>query len=244
MERQRERPPRDEGEKAQEAQAEAGPQGLRCPFCRGELNEGDLASACATCGTPHHVTCFAEHRGCSVHACGSTHGRSMRVGDADATQEFKPLTCMHCRTPIPLEAMVARCSCWWAYHAGCYEDVRRCLNQACAGKQVEMMQHTEAVATQLERQAWAGGIGGGFFLLCAVVLLGPLLSGGKDVVGLATTMAFLVLVAAFFFLLGRNQRRRARAARNTPITPRAGAPEAGGVETKQAKGSQSPPEPS
>ncbi|MCO5169573.1 MAG: hypothetical protein M9894_24800 [Planctomycetes bacterium] len=44
----------------------------RCPFCHEafEAAPGERVR-CRACGTRHHATCWLEHRGCSVHGCGT-----------------------------------------------------------------------------------------------------------------------------------------------------------------------------
>lgn len=40
-----------------------------CPYCGGGFD--GVATSCPSCDTPHHGTCWAENRGCTIYACGS-----------------------------------------------------------------------------------------------------------------------------------------------------------------------------
>lgn len=73
----------------------------RCPYCHDALQAGSIA-LCATCATPHHATCFAQHHGCSLLGCGGT--RSMAV---DAPES---VVCAACEGNTPADApFCARC---------------------------------------------------------------------------------------------------------------------------------------
>lgn len=41
---------------------------MTCPYCRGEIREGE-AYQCPACEVPHHADCFAENEGCTVFGC-------------------------------------------------------------------------------------------------------------------------------------------------------------------------------
>ncbi len=59
----------------------------RCPYCHDALEpsagaravrEEALVAGCARCATRHHLGCWTEHGGCSVHGCGETAYRLAR----------------------------------------------------------------------------------------------------------------------------------------------------------------------
>lgn len=50
----------------------------RCPFCHQPIDDGSERVRCSGCGTQHHATCWTEHQGCSVFACGSLQPRRRR----------------------------------------------------------------------------------------------------------------------------------------------------------------------
>lgn len=132
--------------------------GLRCPYCKGELPDGALAGTCVACGTLHHIACFAEHGGCSTHACGSTHARPGKVGEVRPPVTFAGLRCAACKLALASDAMVARCDgCNTVLHTHCYERVGNCVlgaSGACRGS-IELMPHEEAARRQARRAAHA-----------------------------------------------------------------------------------------
>jgi len=50
----------------------------RCPFCRREFEEENARVRCASCATPHHADCWAEHGSCTLFGCGSKDLRPTR----------------------------------------------------------------------------------------------------------------------------------------------------------------------
>ena len=46
--------------------------GGRCPYCHDEVEPADRED-CARCATPHHVECYAIHRGCAAFSCQGLH---------------------------------------------------------------------------------------------------------------------------------------------------------------------------
>lgn len=47
-----------------------------CPFCKDALLPDAPSAECAACGTPHHLGCYEEQRGCAVYGCKSHKARA------------------------------------------------------------------------------------------------------------------------------------------------------------------------
>jgi hypothetical protein len=217
-----ERPAR--GESASDEGASAS--GLRCPYCKGELPDGALAGSCVSCGTLHHIACFAEHGGCSTHACGSTHARPGKVGEVRPPVTFAGLRCAACKLALAADAMVARCDgCNTVLHAHCYERVGSCVlgaSGACRGS-IELMPHEEAARRQARRAAHALLVISALVsLLFAALALLALDKGHGDAVMVFATAAAIGL--GLFSLGVLNARATRRAVNSRPRTPRAPGP--------------------
>jgi hypothetical protein len=162
------RPSERAPEPAREPAREDEASGLRCPYCKGALLDGALAGTCVSCETLHHIACFAEHGGCSTHACGSTHARPTKVGEVRSPATFRGLACATCKLAIASDAMVARCDgCNTVLHTHCYESVGSCVlgaAGACRGS-IELMPHGEAAARQARRGAIALMLSGALLTL-------------------------------------------------------------------------------
>lgn len=138
--------------KSKEAPEELGPEAIRCPFCRGALLDGTLAGSCEGCHTLHHVSCFADHRGCSTHGCGSTQAMTLRVGSS-VPLDFNRLNCDQCSTPVEQDAMVARCACGRVLDINCYEALGACGLAGCI-RPVRLLSHIEAAAAGARENLW------------------------------------------------------------------------------------------
>lgn len=156
---------------------------IRCPFCKGGLEPGALAGACAACGTLHHVGCFAEHAGCSVHGCLGARAHATRVGEAPPL-DFPGLLCGACNQPVAQEAMVARCGgCAQSLHVACYEQLRTCAMGSrglCRGA-IEVMSHIDAAALHARRTGTAlFGVGGTITVVAGAAAILLHVFGGHD----------------------------------------------------------------
>ena len=47
-----------------------------CPFCKDALLPDAPSAECAACGTPHHLSCYEEQKGCAVYGCKSHKARA------------------------------------------------------------------------------------------------------------------------------------------------------------------------
>lgn len=46
--------------------------GMRCPYCRAEIEAGDSIVVCSSCEMPHHKDCWVENQGCTTFGCMGT----------------------------------------------------------------------------------------------------------------------------------------------------------------------------
>lgn len=46
--------------------------GKICPFCKGELRQGEDIVVCSACDMPHHKDCWVENQGCTTFGCSGT----------------------------------------------------------------------------------------------------------------------------------------------------------------------------
>jgi hypothetical protein len=137
------------------------------------MDAGALAGACVACGTLHHVGCFAERAGCSVHGCDGARARATRVGQAPPL-DFAGLLCAACNQPVAQDAMVARCSgCTQSLHVACYERLSTCTlgsRGLCRGS-IEVLRHVDAAAMRARRVGNVTlGIGAAIAFVSAMVL--------------------------------------------------------------------------
>lgn len=224
------RPPERPSEPARDSEGESvaeSASGVRCPYCKGGLVEGALAGVCVACGTVHHIACFAEHGGCSTHACGSTHARPGKVGEVRSPpMTFAGLHCAACKLALASDAMVARCDgCHTVLHASCYEKIGNCMlgaGGACRGS-LELMPHEEAAARQQLRGAYALMIASALTTIPFAVL--SLVAYQDDEQDLATVFVVAAVISLALFLVGvvmHGNASRARQSRSRP--PRAPGP--------------------
>lgn len=54
-----------------------------CPFCKDAIGGDAVTAECSACGTPHHLACYEEQRGCAVYGCKSHKARA-RVPEGPA----------------------------------------------------------------------------------------------------------------------------------------------------------------
>ncbi len=153
MERLREpRPGEDEPLEGKEQAAPRERATLRCPYCHDAVPAGPAASACVACGTVHHVSCFAEHRGCSTHGCGAS--EAVSLGDAPA--DCPRVECARCKVSLDYEASVVQCArCGRVQHPRCYEESERCAHEECRGGPSRVLTLREAVRRAQRQWAWA-----------------------------------------------------------------------------------------
>jgi hypothetical protein len=201
---------------------------VRCPYCHEDLPEGARASACQECGTLHHLSCFAEHRGCSTHGCSSHRGRSVRVGQVES--DGKQLLCTGCKHACPPSELVAYCpGCYGAQHVSCYEERGSCANQACQSRRpVTIVTVAEARAAL---RAMHGRLlmilGGGVGAVFATAFLAASPQRGNDLIFLGLIMAFSLGVMLWGGLMRRGARIQLEDA-SPPLPPARPRPRAKG----------------
>jgi ribosomal protein L40E len=66
--------------------------GKTCPFCKGEIKEGDEVMACPACGIPHHKECWEENKGCTTFGCSEQHYEAQGTNISDV--------CSKCGAPL------------------------------------------------------------------------------------------------------------------------------------------------
>ncbi len=191
---------------------------LRCPFCHDELPAGAVASACAACGTVHHVSCFTEHRGCATDGCGGTAAKTLTVGAPSDGLRDARFDCRRCRGTAELDELVVRCrGCGFVLHGACYDAEGRCPGGRCAGAPSEVLPLRELVLQVERRDAWAQTLGGAF-----LVLIMPLVGAvGLIVDGSVPPLIAAALLAAtipgwVLLMLGRRRWQRVAALTNAP----------------------------
>ncbi len=215
-------PERAASEDADEA-GEREPAPRRCPYCKADLGAAELTTACARCGTGHHVACFAEHLGCATHGCGSTEALSPRP--PARLLALAPVVCATCRLGVPIDALAAACrNCGHAQHAPCYERVGRCSNVLCRDPfVVDLLPASRLRERVARREARA-------FTWVAALLTGPLaalfLVGGvatREVPPLVLAPLFVLLTAVLVRAAARRG-READLAAAVPWPPRPAGP--------------------
>ena len=187
-------------------------EGTRCPYCHGDVPADSLRSVCGACGAVHHVACFAEHRGCATHGCGSTEALTLR----DPVQALARLACAQCKQHVPAGELVASCGCGSVFDVGCFEARGgRCGQPGCAHATLKLVAQNEARARSCEHYArveeraarWLGG----FSLLWSLGFLAILgigsAIGGAPPIGVGVVLALLAALGIGGLFLARNSRR-------------------------------------
>ncbi|MEZ6187938.1 MAG: hypothetical protein R3F62_23385 [Planctomycetota bacterium] len=143
-------------------------EGVRCPYCHGAVSDGTLRSVCNACSAVHHVACFAEHRGCATHGCGSTEARSVR----QRHPELDRLECGQCKQLVDSGALVAVCACGQVLDVACFEARGgRCTSPVCKTEGLRLVGQAEAHATRWDAGAALNERGGKIGLRIGAVWL-------------------------------------------------------------------------
>lgn len=177
----------------------------RCPYCHADLIDNSVASECNACHTMHHVSCFAENRGCSTHGCESHRAHSVRVGTPLRANAKVP-ACGHCTKALDPTALVARCACGRVNHPLCFEVIGRCTLAHCQGN-ADLMSYGEFLAIGKRANASALTALGWVALLSTLSLIPfGLAIGANDgvaIVFMAIGTLGAVFSAALFAARGR-----------------------------------------
>jgi len=183
----------------------------RCPYCHSEVESGTLRSVCVGCGAVHHVACFAEHRGCATHGCGSSEASTLR----EASPALGRLSCEVCKQPVGEGELVAGCSCGCVMDVACFEAREGACGRAGCARPVKLVAQAQAHGMRLASQAQGERVGtlvlGLFSLLwtlgfAAVLVVGTLI-GGPPPIGIGIVLVLLTALGAGGLSAARRRRR-------------------------------------